>query len=67
MIIGLLIIGEILVLNAIQGCFAISGINSLILSIFINNFIIQLVIFVILGLFLILTVRPYIKQIVYKN
>jgi len=62
-IIVLLVIVEALTVNLTTIWFVASGIVALIMSFFIEDFVIQFAVFTILGLFLIITTRPMIKKI----
>lgn len=58
---------EIITVNLVTIWFVISGIVSLILSFFIDNFIIQFSVFVILGILLLITTRTWINKILKIN
>ncbi len=62
-IIVLLVIVEALTVNLTTIWFVASGIVALIMSFFIEDFVVQFAVFTILGLFLIITTRPMIKKI----
>ena len=65
-IVFLLIIAEVSTINLVSIWFIASGIVSLIVSIFIDNFYIQFAIFVILGIILLLTTRSFLERLL-KN
>lgn len=54
---------EAITVNLVTIWFVISGIVSLILSFFINNFIIQFSVFVILGILLLITTRSWLNKV----
>ncbi len=62
-IVFLLIIAEVSTVNLVSIWFIASGIVSLIVSIFVDNFYIQFAIFVILGIILLLTTRSFLERL----
>ena len=58
---------EISTVNLVTVWYIASAVVSLILSIFINNFFIQFLVFVILGTILLFTTRKYLLKIIGKN
>lgn len=58
-----LILIEVLTTNLVTIWFVASGLVSLILSLFVDNFFIQFLVFVLLGTFLILTTREYLVKL----
>ncbi len=58
---------EISTVNLVTVWYIASAVVSLILSIFINNFFIQFLVFVILGTILLFTTRKYLLSIIGKN
>ena len=58
---------EISTVNLVTVWYIASAVVSLILSIFINNFFIQFLVFVILGTILLFTTRKYLLRIIGKN
>lgn len=63
-IVFLLIIAEVSTINLVSIWFIASGIVSLIVSIFVDNFYIQFAIFVILGIILLLTTRSFLVRVI---
>ena len=63
-IVFLLIIAEVSTINLVSIWFIASGIVSLIVSIFVDNFYIQFAIFVILGIILLLTTRKFLERLI---
>ena len=63
-VIFLLIIAEVSTINLVSIWFIASGIVSLILSIFYDNFYVQFAIFVILGVILLLTTRKFLVHVI---
>lgn len=63
-IVFLLIIAEVSTINLVSIWFIASGIVSLIVSIFVDNFYIQFAIFVILGIILLLTTRSFLERLI---
>ncbi len=63
----LLIVLEAISINLTSIWFVISGIVSLILSFFIDSFIIQFSVFVILGVILLITTKPLLKRFLKVN
>lgn len=63
-IVFLLIIAEVSTINLVSIWFITSGIVSLIVSIFVDNFYIQFAIFVILGIILLLTTRSFLERLI---
>lgn len=63
-VIFLLIIAEVSTINLVSIWFIASGIVSLIVSIFVDNFYIQFAIFVILGIILLLTTRKFLERLI---
>lgn len=61
-IVILLIIAEAMTVDIVTIWFVISGIITIILSLFVNNFIVQLATFTIIGLILLITTRPTLKK-----
>lgn len=57
-----LIVLEVCTVNLVSIWFIISGIVSLLVSIFYANFFVQFAIFVLLGVFLLLTTRKFLKR-----
>lgn len=57
-----LIVLEVCTVNLVSIWFIISGIVSLLVSIFYDNFLLQFAIFVLLGVFLLLTTRKFLKR-----
>ena len=66
-IIFILIVAEVSTVNLVSIWFIASGIVSLILSIFIDNFFIQFAVFVILGILLLLTTRKFLEKLIKVN
>ncbi len=62
-VIFLLIIAEVSTINLVSIWFIASGIVSLIVSIYVDNFYIQFAIFVILGIILLLTTRSFLERL----
>lgn len=62
-VIGLILI-EISTINLVSIWFIASGIVSMILSIFIDNYFIQFLVFVLLGTFLLITTREYLVKLI---
>jgi membrane protein implicated in regulation of membrane protease activity len=62
-----LIVLEACTVNLVSIWFIISGIVSLFVSIFCDDFLIQFAIFVLLGLFLLLTTRKFLKRYIKPN
>ncbi len=62
-----LIVLEACTVNLVSIWFIISGIVSLFVSIFCDNFLIQFAIFVLLGIFLLLTTRKFLKRYIKPN
>ena len=62
-----LIVLEACTVNLVSIWFIISGIVSLFVSIFWDDFLIQFAIFVLLGLFLLLTTRKFLKRYIKPN
>ena len=67
LIIIFLIIIEACTVNLVSIWFIASGIISLILSFFIDNFFIQFAIFVLLGILFLLTTRKFLKKLMKEN
>ena len=67
LIIVLLTIVEIATVNFVTIWFVASGIISLILSFFIDNFLLQVGVFTILGIILLLTTRPLVNKMLKKD
>ena len=63
-IIFLLIIAEVSTINLVSIWFIASGIVSLIISIFYDNFYVQFAVFVILGIILLLTTRKFLERFI---
>ncbi len=63
-IIFLLIIAEVSTINLVSIWFIASGIVSLIISIFYDNFYVQFAVFVILGIILLLTTRSFLERFI---
>lgn len=63
-IVFLLIIAEVSTINLVSIWFIASGIVSLIVSIYVDNFYIQFAIFVILGIILLLTTRSFLERLI---
>ncbi len=66
-IIFILIIAEVSTVNLVSIWFIASGIVSLIVSIFYDNFMVQFAIFVILGILLLLTTRNFLEKLIKSN
>ncbi len=62
-----LIVLEVSTVNLVSIWFIASGIVSLIVSIFYDNFLVQFAIFVLLGIFLLLTTRKFLKRYIEPN
>lgn len=60
----ILVVAEISTVNLVSIWFIASGIISLVLSFFVNSFIIQFAVFVILGIILLITTKPILKKTV---
>ena len=67
MVIILLALVEVMTINLTTIWFVISGIVALILSFFIDSFIIQFSVFVILGVILLITTKPILKKFIKVN
>lgn len=67
LIIVLLTIVEIVTVNFVTIWFVASGLISLILSFFTDNFLLQVGVFTILGIILLLTTRPLINKLLKKD
>lgn len=67
LIIILLTIVEIITVNFVTIWFVASGLISLILSFFTDNFLLQVGVFTILGIILLLTTRPVVNKVIKKN
>lgn len=67
LIIVLLTIVEIVTVNFVTIWFVASGLISLILSFFTDNFLLQVGVFTILGIILLLTTRPLINKLLNKD
>ena len=61
-VIFILIIAEISTVNLVSIWFIASGIVSMIISIFYDNFLLEFAVFVILGIILLLTTREFLKK-----
>ena len=61
-IIFILIVAEVSTVNLVSVWFIASGLVSLILSFFIDNFFIQFAVFVLLGILLLLTTRKFLMK-----
>ncbi len=66
-IIFILIVAEVSTVNLVSIWFIASGIVSLILSIFVDNFFIQFAVFVVLGIILLFTTRSLLERIIKSN
>lgn len=67
-LIFVLIVAEVSTVNLVTIWFIASGIVSLILSFFVDNFLVQFAVFVILGIILLITTRPIlVKMTKVKN
>ncbi len=66
-VIILLTVVEVATINLTTIWFIASAIISLILSFFIDEFVVQFAVFTILGIFLLITTRPIIKKYLVKN
>lgn len=66
-IIIFLVIIETMTINLTTIWFVISGLCSLVISFFIDNFFIQFLLFVLLGVILLITTRPILKKIIKLN
>lgn len=66
-IIFILIIAEVSTVNLVSIWFIASGIVSLIISIFYDNFFVQFAVFVILGILLLLTTRKFLEKLLKSN
>lgn len=66
-IIIFLVIIETMTINLTTIWFVISGLCSLVLSFFIDNFFIQFLLFVLLGVILLITTRPILKKFIKLN
>ena len=66
-IIFILIVAEVSTVNLVSIWFIASGIVSLILSIFVDNFFIQFAVFVVLGIILLLTTRKFLEKLIKVN
>lgn len=66
-IIFMLIVAEVSTVNLVSIWFIASGIVSLIVSIFVDNFFIQFAIFVLLGILLLLTTRNFLEKFIKSN
>lgn len=62
-IIFILIVAEVSTVNLVSIWFIASGIVSMIISIFYDNFFVQFAIFVILGIILLLTTRKFLEKL----
>ena len=62
-IIFILIVAEVSTVNLVSVWFIASGLVSLILSFFIDNFFIQFAVFVLLGILLLLTTRKFLMKL----
>ena len=62
-----LIVLEVSTVNLVSIWFIASGIVSLIISIFYDNFLLQFAIFVLLGIFLLLTTRKFLNRLLKQN
>lgn len=60
----ILVVAEISTVNLVSVWFIASGIISLVLSFFVNSFIIQFAVFVILGIILLITTKPILEKTV---
>ena len=63
----ILVMLEAISINLTSIWFVISGIVALILSIFVDSFIIQFSVFVILGVILLITTKPFLKKFLKVN
>lgn len=63
-IIFILIVAEVSTVNLVSIWFIASGIVSLIISIFYDNFFVQFAVFVILGIMLLLTTRKFLEKLI---
>lgn len=66
-IIFILILAEVSTVNLVSIWFIASGIVSLIISIFYDNFFVQFAVFVILGILLLLTTRRFLEKLLKSN
>lgn len=62
-IIFILIVAEVSTVNLVSIWFIASGIVSLIISIFYDNFFVQFAVFVVLGIILLLTTRKFLEKL----
>lgn len=63
-IIFILIVAEVSTVNLVSIWFIASGIVSLIISIFYDNFFVQFAVFVILGIILLMTTRKFLEKLI---
>lgn len=66
-IVFILIVAEVSTVNLVSIWFIASGIVSLIISIFYDNFFVQFAVFVILGILLLLTTRKFLEKLLKVN
>lgn len=66
-IIFILIVAEVSTVNLVSIWFIASGIVSLIISIFYDNFFVQFAVFVLLGILLLLTTRKFLEKLLKSN
>ncbi len=66
-IIFILIVAEVSTVNLVSIWFIASGIVSMILSIFYDNFFVQFAVFVILGILLLLTTRKFLEKLIHSS
>ncbi len=62
-----LIVLEVCTVNLVSIWFILSGLVSLLVSVFYDNFLVQFAIFVLLGVFLLLTTRKFLKRYIEPN